>query len=93
MLNQLAMGAWVSNRLPLVFCLIIAPGLLILTPRDWKDIRWYHDGKLSWRIAYLETLDEKKANELSHFQIYPAEGVIAEKMQFLQLHHLNLFKE
>jgi hypothetical protein len=93
MLNQLAMGAWGRNRLPLVFCLLIAPGLLILTPRDWKDIRWYHDGKLSWRTAYQETRNEKKAIELCHFQIYPAEGVIAEKMHFLENHHLNLFKE
>lgn len=93
MLNQLSVEVWWKDRLPLAFCLLIAPGLLIPTPQDWKCIRWYHDGKLSWRRVYLETRNERRANEISRFQIYPVEGVVAEKMQFLQRHHLNLFKE
>ena len=68
-------------------------GMLNLHPRDWKDMLWYHDGKLAWRTAYLQTRSEEESNKLSHFQIYPAEGVIAEKMQFLENHHLNLFKD
>jgi hypothetical protein len=76
-----------------VILIVAALGMLNLHPRDWKDMLWYHDGKLAWRTAYLETRNEKKANELSHFQIYPAEGVITEKMMYLEKNRLNLFSE
>jgi hypothetical protein len=76
-----------------VILIVAALGMLNLHPRVWKDMLWYHDGKLAWRTAYLETRNEKKANELSHFQIYPAEGVITEKMMYLEKNRLNLFSE
>jgi hypothetical protein len=71
----------------------ITAGMLNLHPRDWKDMLWYHDGKLAWRTAYLQTRSEEESNKLSHFQIYPALGVITEKMMYLEKNRLNLFSE
>lgn len=90
--NQLPIGTLWRERLPLVFLLVISPGMVTLNHKAWEYIHWFHDGKLNWRKAYLETRNEKKANEISNFKIYPAEEVINERMKFLEQHHLNLFK-
>lgn len=92
-LNQVEISGTWKMRAQSVILIGAAVGMLILHPRDWRDIRWYHDGKLAWRTTYLKSHNEEEATKRSGFQIYPALGVITEKMTFLEKNRLNLFSE
>ena len=76
-----------------IFILGVATGMLIPHKKDWRYIRWFHDGRLAWRQAYLETHDEVIANERSGFPVYPTPGKITQRLQFLEERRLNLFNE
>jgi hypothetical protein len=74
-----------------LYVALLAAGTLCLRANDRAAVRWFHDGEVAWRAAYLETHDELTANERAHFEVYGKPGVITDRLRYLEEHRLNLF--
>ena len=74
----------------LIMALALVPATTRLSPREWTSVRWYSEGRAAWKAAYLATHDEAKADEASHFRVYPHS--VADRLEFLERNHLNLFR-
>lgn len=74
----------------------LAWGCLVITPREASQMAAYRDGKLRWKAAYLQTGSITEANRLARYTIIPprdgADTLLAEELDYLRYHHLNLFR-
>ncbi|MEI8341403.1 MAG: hypothetical protein WCH43_07720 [Verrucomicrobiota bacterium] len=82
-----------ANIACVAYALLLLAGTLNLRPDDWASVHWLHNGRLAWREAYLETNDERSANQRSGFKVYPDSDVITGHLEYLRQHRLNLFSE
>jgi hypothetical protein len=73
----------------LVLALALVPATTRLSVREWASVRSYSEGRAAWKAAYLATHDEAKADQASHFQVYPHS--VGDRLGFLERNHLNLF--
>jgi hypothetical protein len=73
----------------MAYAVLLIPGTSITRTDEIYGANWYAEGRRSWKAAYLSTHDEAKADQLSHFSIYPAP--LGERLTFLEDHRLNLF--
>lgn len=88
----LAVGAssWPKMRwLLLPYAAALLAGTVVLNGTDWHYIQGMHEGRLRWRLAYLQTGSQAAADLVARFRVYP-EPVLADRLQFLQAHELNL---
>jgi hypothetical protein len=53
-------------------------------------VNWYHQIKISWKAAYLETHNRKTADRRANFAMYPEP--LTYELSFLEKNRLNLFK-
>lgn len=74
-----------------LYLICLAPGVLIMHKWDWNNVRWFSNGRRIWKRTYLATHDEVKANQVANFMIYPIPGIITDRLNYLESHHLNLF--
>lgn len=60
-----------------------------------RTLRWYHDGKSSWRSCYLSQKDIAACDHQTNFWVYPsAEAThLKEKLDYLERNKLNLFAD
>jgi hypothetical protein len=60
---------------------------------DTANIRWYSEGKSSWRACFLVTRDEAACNQASKFQIYPVTHAppVEQMLDFLRRNRLNIY--
>ena len=77
--------AWVA----IAYAALLVPATAVRHPDEVYGANWYADGRRAWRAAYLATHDETKADQLSHFSVYPVP--LAERLGFLERNRLNLF--
>jgi hypothetical protein len=75
--------------LAMAYLVLLVPGTAVRRADEIYGANWFADGRRSWSAAYLRTHDEAKADQISHFSIYP--GPLGEKLAFLEAHDLNLF--
>lgn len=79
-----------SNVLCLLYVALLSLGTLRLHTDDLRAIHSYSDGRLAWKVAYLQTSDERQSSERANFLIYPAPE-LKDRLQFLEKRQLNLF--
>lgn len=77
--------AWLS----VAYLVLLIPGTSVRRADEIYGANWFADGRRSWSAAYLRTHDEAKANQISHFSIYPAP--LGERLSYLEANDLNLF--
>ena len=82
-----------SVAIPLIFAVLLAPGALQLSPGEYQLINILYAGKIAWRDACLATRDEERANETSNFEVYPVVGFMKDSLKYIEVHHLNFFKD
>jgi hypothetical protein len=73
----------------MAYVVLLIPGTAVTRADEIYGANWFAEGRRSWKAAYLSTHDEAKADQLSHFSIYPAP--LGERLTFLENNRLNLF--
>jgi hypothetical protein len=68
---------------------LLIPGTAVRREDEVYGANWYAEGRRSWKVAYLSTHDEAKADQISHFSVYP--GPLGERLTFMENRQLNLF--
>ena len=81
---------WLSQALCVLYALFLVHGSGQLSAGEMQTVQYIRDGRLAWKVAYLQTRDEIQASERAGFLIYPA-PLLHERLQFLEEHRLNLF--
>ena len=76
-------------RYSLIYLILVLLGTTYLQPVEEGAIKYYSEGKLAWKHAYLKTHDEIQAEINSDFPIYP--GRLPERLKYMQNSKLNLF--
>jgi hypothetical protein len=77
--------AWLA----MAYTVLLIPGSSVRRADEIYGANWFAEGRTSWKAAYLSTHDEAKADQLSHFSIYPVP--LVERLAFLESRQLNLF--
>jgi hypothetical protein len=57
---------------------------------DSLALKVYND-KVNWKVCYLQLEDVARCNQLTHFQIFPDNDALQNKLVYLKEQHLNLF--
>jgi hypothetical protein len=76
-------------RYSFIYLILVLLGTTYLQPVEEGAIKYYSEGKLAWKHAYLKTHDEIQAEANSDFPIYP--GRLPERLKYMQNSKLNLF--
>jgi hypothetical protein len=62
---------------------------------DNGTLTWLTLGKRRWQECYLKTEDINGCNAATNFMVHPNPQAVQmkEKMEFLKLHHLNIYSD
>jgi hypothetical protein len=77
--------AWLA----IAYTVLLVPATAIPRADEVYGANWYSEGRASWRAAYLSSHDEAKADQVSHFSVYPFP--LGDRLTYLQERQLNLF--